>query len=184
MKKIITNIAVIGSMFLINNVSYASSVNGTTKATASLTGSCILSMSNVSFGTYIPSNGDVFSSAIIKTTCSKGLTYSIQNDSQGLNIEQNNNKYAFPPTGSRWSRYMLDVGNNRLYYNLFLDSQYSMVWGGDNSYGNISGYSGKVQIYLTGTGEEQASSIYGAMSGGQYVPPGAYSSTLPVVVVF
>lgn len=181
------NLVIWGSLLGLINVGNAGSVVGSNKATATLSSACTISMSDMSFGTYVPSAGDSFATALIRTRCSKNVPYYIENDSQGSYVttdENNSTKYAFPYTGQRWSRYMLNASNNRLYFNMFLDGGYSMVFGGTNTYGNIPGYAGKVQIYLTGTGTEQVSTIYGAMAGGQYVQPGAYSATFPVKVNF
>lgn len=177
------NIYLIG-LFLISQISFAGTVSSSNKSTASISPSCIISATNINFGTYQSNKGDIFSSATIKTKCTNKTSYYIQNNSQGYLIEENNTKYSFPYTGRRWTRYLEGPSSSRLYYNIFLDSNYSMVFGGTDSYGNIPGYAGKTEIFLTGNGQEQTSIIYGAMAGGQFPQPGNYTATLPIEIIF
>ena len=69
-------------------------------------------------------------------------------------------------------------GTASLLYNLFQDSANSIVFGSTNW------FVGTARPVVMGDGTIKNIIIYAAMSGFQYVKPGSYVDSIPVVVTF
>lgn len=179
--KNLKNYLFIWAVTLLVNQSFASSNQSTShKATASLAGSCSINVSNMSFGTYTPGKGDVFFTSPIKTRCSNKLSYTLGINWYAHNTMQSTDTYTAHSVQSYyWIRYMTNNGNN-LVYNLFQDAAHTKVFGGPNNWYDVAG---AIPSFI-GTGAEQITYVYGAMSGNQFVAPGNYSDTQQVVVTF
>lgn len=182
MKKIITTTL---AMLLITSA-WGSTITASTKATATLSATCVISTGNLVFGPYNPAQGDVFSSATIKTKCTKGTNYGI-----GLTytdyVIDDSIKYGYAVGGgSKWIAILSNSQNSdKLKFNIFQDPSYTKIFGnaytpGTNWGGNGSG----VSVYKVGTGLDDNTTMYGAMPGGQYVSPGSYSVNMTVSVYY
>lgn len=77
-------------------------------------------------------------------------------------------------------RRMARVGGNFLSYNVFCDGGYNQIWG-DGSSGTCVRTGG--QAALLGT-LLTVFPLYGRIPGGQFVPPGSYSDTIAIEVLY
>lgn len=149
--------------------------NITSKATINKT--CSLSASNISFGLYTPGQGDVFSTGSLQLLCTNGTSASIALNMNNSTIS--NDKYAYREGSTSHLRYMQN-GTASLLYNLFQDSANSIVFGGTNWFVGTA----NARPVVIGDGTIKNITIYAAMSGFQYVKPGSYVDSIPVVVTF
>lgn len=183
-KELTTTLITIMSIWLTS--AWGSTTTASTKSTATLSATCMISADNLSFGPYNPSQGDVFSAANIKTKCTKGTTYGI-----GLTyndyVVDNSIKYAYAVNGgSKWISTLTNAQNgDKLKFNIFQDSAHTQIFGnaytsGTNWGGNGSG----VSVYKVGTGSDDTTTMYGAMPAAQYVSPGNYSVNITASVYY
>ena len=143
MKKIL---AIALSALLTSPSSFAGNITVATKSTATLTSSCSISAQDLSFGLFVPATtGNVDSSAAVVSTCSKGVTYSIQMNGYSAYC---NNRYMSSTSGN----------GSVLYYNVYTDAARTLIW----TYGYWQGAgssclatSGGSYPTLTGTGAAQ-----------------------------
>ena len=168
------------------NGAMAENSTGINKATATLSASCVISADTLSFGNYNPSQGDSFSSATIRTKCTKGTSYGIGMIYSNYGID-NTTKYGFIAIdGNKWINYLTSsTSTDKLKYNIFQDVGLTKIFG--NAYtanNNWAANGSSVSVYKTGTGDEQTTTMYGAMAGGQYIKPGNYSVNVGVGVYF
>jgi len=173
-------------LLLLSSYAMATNSTGSNKATATLSASCVISADTLSFGNYNPSQGDSLSSGTIRTKCTKATPYGIGliYSNYGIN---NTIKYGFIASdGNKWINYMpSQTSGDRLGYNIYQDAGLTKIFG--NAYTPSANWSANgisVSIYKTGTGEDQITTMYGAMSGAQYVTPGNYSVNVGVGVYF
>ena len=75
--------------------------------------------------------------------------------------------------GSLLNRQML-AGTSILYYNLYTDTQRSIIWGDGTSGTSL----------LSGSATSATYSIYGLIPGGQNIPAGTYSDVVTVTLSF
>ena len=142
---------------------------------ATLSSTCQITATNLSFGTYNPTMGDFFATGSLNILCTKGTTATY-----GINVGNGGRytgKYAVSYYGNLSSRFMTNNGNN-LFYNIFQDSSYSTVFGGFDWFAGLSKPS------FVSTGITQTIPVYGAMGGAQYVVPGSYSDSVTAEVDF
>lgn len=172
--------------FLLPSYVMASSSVGNTKSTATLSSSCVISADTLNFGNYDPSQGDSFSSGTIRIKCTKGTSYGIGMIYSNYGID-NTIKYGFIAIdGNKWINYLTSsTSTDKLKYNIFQDVGLTKIFG--NAYtanNNWAANGSSVSVYKTGTGDEQTTTMYGAMAGGQYIKPGNYSVNVGVGVYF
>jgi spore coat protein U-like protein len=121
--------------------------------------SCTVSVIGVNFGVY-----DVFSnqpddiSGAITTSCSSSTSYAIS-VSTGLGT---------------YAARTLTNGQYTLFYNLFVDSSHTSIWG--------DGSSGTATVSSTDTGRTY--SVYGRIGARQNAVVGNYSDTVTVTVTY
>lgn len=174
MKKIIM-IALLG---LLSANTYAATTANTTKSTAAITNSCRMFANNVLFGPYNPS-ADSFATSTISLQCTKGTSATV-----GINVSNDTpaatkfNKYAV--WEGQWYTRSMIKGSDRLEYHLFQDANHTLVFGGFDFYASTANST----PIVTGNGLLQTVTVYGALAGGQFVPPGIYSENLNVQVRF
>jgi spore coat protein U-like protein len=163
---------------------YAGTNTASTKATATLSSSCVVSATNMSFGTISPSqSGSQSATASITTQCTKGSTYVIGLNEGSAGYIQNNGAWSY----LGYIRIMNTSGGSQLLYNIFKDSAHTQLFGGPTAWGQSSGQGGQgtaVMVTKTGTGLPDVTNMYGIMPSNQFVTPGTYSDTIPVVVSF
>lgn len=185
--KIKTGLSVIASILLtvgtLISVDAGSSTSGF-KSSATLSSSCIVSATDMSFGTINPAqSGSPAATASITTQCTKGSTYVIGLNEGSAGYIQNNGTWSY----LGYIRIMNASGGSQLLYNIFKDSAHTQLFGGPTAWGQSAGNGGQgtaVMVIKTGTGEPDVTNMYGIMPANQFVTPGTYSDTIPVVVSF
>jgi spore coat protein U-like protein len=140
------------------------STTSTLPVSATVTPACAISTDPVAFGVYDPlavvphdANGNIM------ITCSAGTASQAV---AGLGVSA---------VATLLGRKMLS-GANMLTYNLFTDSQRSVVWGDGTGLSQI--------LSNNGNGTVQVIPIYGRIPAGQLVPPGNYSDTILVTLTY
>lgn len=155
--------------------SFASSSIQTT-TTAQLVSSCSISAQNMSFGIYNPTN-DSFSTGQINYRCTKGTSITVLLNAPVGGTLCSNKYCVAGKNGQIGGRIMNASGSSdSLLYNLFNSTIYNsttLLQGSNYGTGNAG--------VLTTDGTNQSMTIYGALSSGQWVKPGAYSDTITVL---
>lgn len=137
----------------------AGQATGSFSVTATVSSSCSVSASNLSFGNYDPASAsDTVASSTISVTCSLLTPYTISlNDG------------TFASGGTR----QMGSGASRLSYQLYRDVGLTGVFGLASSLLGVSGI---------GTGAAAATVVYGKIPKNQTVAPGSYSDEITVTV--
>jgi spore coat protein U-like protein len=142
---------------IINTVTGQGSGTNTFIVTAVVQATCLVSATNMAFGTY--TGVVVTSTSAVSVTCTNTTTYNV-----GLS--------AGLATGATvTTRKMTGPASATLGYALFSDAARTINWG--NTVGTDT-------ISSTGNGSAQLSSVFGQLAAGQLVTPGAYSDTIIV----
>ena len=135
---------------------------------SSVSNNCIISTTALSFGAYDPivanATDPLAGTGTVSTTCTTGANATITLG-QGQNA-------AGDSTDTLPLR-QLAAGANRLGYNLYTDET-----------GNLWGNTAGTGFSFIGDGDEQISTVYGAIPAGQNVPAGVYSDTVTATVTF
>lgn len=144
---------------------HAASATTTFAVTASILSACSVTATPLVFGVYNPTSGsNVDNSSTINVFCTVGTAYTLK-----LNVGTGGGTFA--------TRHLAS-GSDTLSYNLFTGSGRTTVWGdGTASTGIVNG---------NGTGLLSATShtVYGRLTSGQDVPPGAYQSIVTVTLEY
>jgi spore coat protein U-like protein len=154
-------------IILICIIIWTPSVNGTCLG---LGCTCIISATNVSFGTYNPISGLALNSTgTVSVTCSAlvlglAIAYQMQLSTGG--------------SGS-FSRYMAS-GINHLNYNLYTDSARTQIWGD----GTASTVTVSDNYLLTISPTTRNYTAFGLVPASQNLPTGSYSDTITATVIF
>jgi spore coat protein U-like protein len=163
----------------INSV-YAGTVTASPKTTATISSTCNLSVTNISFGNYNPAGGDVSTQGSINLLCTKGTSVSIGMERNPGVDTVNCPNYSLSFCYANGVRYMSDSASHALYYEIFASNNFSTStvipgpgWFTGNSY-----------ITTKATGATQSISFWGALSGNQWVNPGNYSDTVTAIVTY
>jgi len=139
----------------------ASTATTTFNVTATVQATCLISASNLGFGTYTGSA--IATTTTLSVTCTNGTTYNV-----GLN--------AGTSAGATVSaRAMTGPGAAILDYALYQDSGHSTNWGNTVGTDTKSG---------TGNGSAQTLTVYGNLTGNQYPTPGSYSDTITATITY
>jgi spore coat protein U-like protein len=129
--------------------------------TATVLATCLVSATDMAFGTY--TGAVVTSTSTLSVTCTNTTPYNI-----GLS--------AGLATGATvTTRKMTGPASATLGYALFSDAGRTINWG--NTVGTDT-------VSSTGNGIAQLSSVFGRLAAGQLVTPGAYSDTIIVTVTY
>jgi spore coat protein U-like protein len=140
---------------------FAATVTTTFQVTANVQATCAISATTAAFGSYTGVVSDTTS--IVTVTCSNTTTYNI-----GLN--------AGLGTGATvTNRAMTGPNSALLNYGLFQDAAHSVNWGDTVGTDTVTG---------TGDGLAQTVTIFGQVSAGQFVAPGAYLDTITATITF
>ena len=137
---------------------------------AAVAGNCVIFTNDLAFGPFDGAT-DLTQSATISVRCTSGTPYEVEL-SPGASGDYNN-------------RTMSDGGTpaNTLAYNLYTDSNHTLVWG-DGTTSSTDSEGG------TGTGlsaaETKTHTVYGELlaAGNEDVPVGNYSDTITATVVY
>nr|WP_205746479.1 spore coat protein U domain-containing protein [Dyella soli] len=138
--------------------------NGTFPFTASATvvSNCLISATNVSFGTAASLRSNLSAKGTVSARCTNGGAYRIS-----LNGGSSGNVAA---------RTMRKTGGSAVSYQLYLDSALTTPWG--------DGTSGTSRATGTGTGLAQSLSVYGRVPAQTAPAPGSYSDTIIATIEF
>lgn len=170
---------ILSSLIICNT--YADNLNSNFKSSANLAPSCRVNVSNLSFGTFIPSkNTDSFSSTNVSLVCSKDLSFTLYVDRSSNYAVNNNLKYSLLGTDGQPYFRVMSNGSDSLLFNLYKSPNYinSNLLGGSN-WGLPDKY-----LSLIGKGNNQNIPIYAALDGNQFIKPGFYSETATLVLSF
>ena len=131
------------------------------RVTASILSNCLLSATDLAFGTY--SGSLINATSTILVACTNATPYNV-----GLN--------AGTATGATvTTRSMTGPGGTLLGYKLFSNSGRTVNWGNTVGTNTVPG---------TGTGGVQTLTVYGQLPANQNGPPGSYSDTITVTLTF
>ncbi|WP_158218738.1 Csu type fimbrial protein [Roseateles aquatilis] len=157
---------VLGASAMSAQAANPTSASGTFQVGATILVACNVTGSTLTFGAIDPlqNPGPADASTSLNVTCTKTTPYSVAL-SAGTNA---GNPSAF---GSR----VMKNGNNSLPYQLYLDAGRTQVWGDGNSSGVYAG---------TGTGSQQALTVYGRLPSLNGIVPGNYSDTVTVTITY
>jgi spore coat protein U domain-containing protein, fimbrial subunit CupE1/2/3/6 len=153
----------------------ASSVDAGTQTanlsvTATVAANCSISSAPVAFGSYDPVSANASTplsgTGTVNVTCTSGASTTITLG-QGTNAGTGSSD-AVP------LRRLTDGSSHFLSYTLYQDSGHATAWG------NTSG----TGVGATGTGSQNAVTVYGSVAAGQSVPAGNYSDTVVATVTF
>ena len=133
---------------------------------ATVTANCVVSTTAVAFGSVdVTAGSNVDGTGGLSVTCTNGTAWAASADA-GSGI------------GASLATRKMANGADLLDYVLYTDSARSSVWG-DGVGGTTSTFAG------TGSGEEQASTIYARVPSGQTsLPAGSYADTVTVTVTY
>ena len=137
----------------------AGTATTTFQVTATVQATCLISATDLAFGTY--SGTQVDATSTITVTCTATTPWNI-----GLN--------AGTCGSSVTTRCMKSFGP-ALYYALYRDAARTLNWGNTVGTDTLSG---------TGTGNAQNSTVYGRVAGSQFPPPGLFTDTITATVTF
>ena len=139
----------------------AATATTTFNVSAAVQATCVISASNLGFGTYTGSA--IAAATSVSVTCTNATSYDV-----GLNAGT-----ASGATVS--SRAMTGPGGATLSYALYQDSGHSTNWGNTVGTDTKSG---------TGNGSAQTLTVYGNLTGNQYPTPGSYSDTITATITY
>jgi spore coat protein U-like protein len=143
------------------NPAVAASSNTTFQVTATVAATCLISATNLAFGSYTGTL--VNATSTITVTCSNTTPYNV-----GLDVGTSSGAAVS-------SRKMGGPGGALLGYALFRDSGHTQNWGNTVGTDTASG---------TGNGSAQALTVFGQVAANQLVAPGSYSDTITATVSF
>jgi spore coat protein U-like protein len=139
----------------------AATATTTFSVTATVQSTCLVSATNMAFGTY--TGAVATSTSAVSVTCTNTTPYNV-----GLS--------AGLATGATvTTRKMTGPAAAVLGYALFSDPARSVNWGQTIGTDTVTG---------TGNGTAQALNVYGQATAGQFVAPGAYSDTITATVTY
>lgn len=166
--------------FLIQPVQAQTLITVNTKASAQMVSTCTISATNITFGTYIATNGDYTNQGTFSLLCTKGTSVSIGTERNPGVDTANCPSYTISFCYPNGVRYMSDGKGNVLYYNLFQSS----TMNSNTVIPGNSWYVGNAYITAKATGVIQNIPFFAGLAGGQYSPPGSYSDTVTATVNF
>lgn len=163
MKNIKTKLTILG--FLILGLTGSVHANGNSsanfQASANLTGSCIITAQNFSFG-FIDVKQESTRSGQVRFTCSRGLPFTINYSSGNGTLDDRNMVGTVDPL-------------NTLKYNIFLNNGPDIVGDGTNGTRSLSS---------VGQGEQQITFLTAKIPANQYVKPGNYTDSITVTFTY
>jgi spore coat protein U-like protein len=135
---------------------------------ASVTNTCSVGATNVTFPTYVPGGGAVKATSTITVRCTKGDQYGV-----GLSVGST--------TGATFAQRLLANGSNTLQYNLYTSSSDATVWGDGSGAtqiesGSAGGFTAPIALTVYALLPDSASN--------QLAPTGTYTDTVLVVMTF
>jgi len=154
-------------MLGIVGVAGAATKTDTFQVTVNVPQNCLVTATDLDFGTYTPGGGDVTSTSSISVSCTAGLGYEVNlNGGLGASVSP---------------RTMIGTLGGSLDYNLYTDAGLTTIWG-DNT-----GGTGHQTGTGTGLGNSVAYTVYGEIpdSGTNLnSAEGTYADTVTVSVIY
>ncbi len=144
----------------LSSAAYAGSATANLSVTASVATACSITTSSVAFGAYAGSQIDA--NGTVTANCVTGTSWTI-----GLG--------AGNGSGATTAARKLTSGANSLAYALFSDPTHSTNWGNTVGSDTIAG---------TGTGGNQANTVYGRIVSGLTPASGSYTDTVIATINF
>jgi spore coat protein U-like protein len=141
----------------------ATTASASFQVTATVNASCTIGATDLTFGSYDPTGGNVDASTQVSVACT---------NSSAWNVGLNEGTFSGATVSNRT---MTGPGSFGLHYGLFTDSAHGSVWGNTVGTNTVSG---------TGTGAAQALTVYGRIPGLQNVGAGNYADTITATVTF
>lgn len=141
----------------------ATTSTSTFQVSATVSSSCSMTTSNLSFGTYDPLA--VLATAAttsVSVTCNLLTPYTVALDGGST-------------AASISARAMTDGSGHNLPYQLYSDATHLTVFGDGTTGSTVAG---------TGTGLAVGTTVYGQIAAGQSVPNGSYADTITVTLTF
>lgn len=161
----IRTVSVAAAMVLAGGVAIAPAAAATSTAsfqvTATVAATCVISATNLAFGTYAGVQTD--STSTLSATCTNTTPYTV-----GLSV-------GAATGATATARSMTGPSAALLGYALYRDSARTLNWGFTAGTDTVGG---------TGSGAEQTLTVYGRVAAGQYVAPGAYTDTITATITF
>jgi spore coat protein U-like protein len=139
----------------------AATVTTTFGVTATVQATCLVSAASLAFGTYTGAVVDTAST--VSVTCTNTTPYNV-----GLSV-------GLATGATVTTRKMTGPASALLSYSLFSDSSRTLNWGQTIGTDTVTG---------TGNGAAQAISVFGRLTAGQFVAPGAYTDTITATVTY
>ena len=160
--------AAVGSLALLGSVgANAATATATFQVTATVASSCLVSATELAFGSITPIESDTVGLAktsTISVTCSNTHPYTV-NVGFGAN------------GGTEANRFMKNSANaDKLAYNIYTEASHTNVMG--------DGTGVSKNVPLVGTGAAQTVTVYGKLLQNQFVSAGTYADTLTVNVAY
>lgn len=152
------------SGLIISGISYAGSTTATTQASASLAKNCLLSATNISFGTFNLAAGETDANGSINVLCTKGTTYNIAINWGHVEAQQSQNGDMIGASSGD----IIAYGINSSYHSGFM-------WGVDHPVNGVG--NGLTQSYTTYG--RAYTGIYGHPA---YPTPDNYSDTVTIAL--
>lgn len=150
------------AMFASGGMAQAGQSTANMTVSAEVSANCLIAANPLDFGSYDPvganASADLDGSSSLDVTCTDGTSAVIVLDmgtSGGANRAMQN-------------------GAHELNYELYSDAGRSVIWGAIEADG----------LEYTGTGLQEAVSVYGRIAAGQNVPAGVYSDNVIATVTF
>lgn len=147
--------------------SFAASQTANFQVAATVTASCVVTASNIAFGSITPAaTGEATATGTITSTCSKSVPFTLK-----ISAGSSNDAAARKMAGTD------GTNTDKLAYALYTDAGKTSIWGDGVAAGTST-------VPLVGTGEAQTSTVYGALSLNQYLKPDTYVDNLTVTLEY
>lgn len=148
--------------FAFANSALAAEATSTFQVTATVADSCLVSATDMDFGSYDPNGAEVTAQSEIDAKCTNGTTYTIT-------LSGGDSANAAPAGGTRAMTGA--VSTDKLGYELYSDSGHTTIWNETTT--------------VSGTGVLAGSvihTVYGKLPAGQFVQADSYEDTINVTL--
>lgn len=164
MKKVLLVSILAASLGVTSTQVMAAEASANMQVSANVSSVCSVAVDPLSFGDYNPiSSSPTDASTTVRPFCTNGQAYTLSANG-GLH-------------GNIAQRAMQDQGGDSLNYNIYTDEARSIIWG-DGTTG------GSQTIPGTGSGAQQAVTVYGRIPASQTVAQDSYTDTTAVTLTY
>lgn len=170
MRKILFAIVSLGALLGFAGTASAQTATSTFNVTATVAENCLVSGTNLAFGTYTPAGGALSGTSTVTVRCTRTTPYTVS-----LN--------AGTTVGGTLAQRLLANGAETLQYNLYTTGGFTTIWGdGTGGTGTVAGTGNGMSI-----GAANTHTVHGQLpdnATNQDAPPGNYSDTITVTVTY